>query len=189
MDNREMNITSKWSWIEGKVDTSAEYIELRYGSIESGTYDDWIPVAYVSSPQGQIFFVQFLIEPLDEAKKIALETAKTELNFYLVEKEEPDPWSYAQYHCGTTSNVYSDIHWSFFPKNTEHDGSSPTKAIVVSSVKEEYEWLRFHCYGFQSETQTLQKIDGKPYDVLTLCNDEGVKRIVYFDISKFYKTG
>lgn len=111
-----MKITTKWSWTVGQVDTSSEYIELRYGSVESGTYNDWLPVAYISSPQDHVFCIQFLIQPLDENKKVALEAAKKELNFYLVEKGEPDPWSYAQYHCGSTAYVYSDIHWSFFPE-------------------------------------------------------------------------
>lgn len=38
-----------------------------------------------------------------------------ELNFYLVEKGEKDPWQYAIYHCGTASNIYSDVHWGYFP--------------------------------------------------------------------------
>ncbi len=48
---------------------------------------------------------------------------KTELNFYLVEKGEPDPWAYAKYHCTTASNLYSSVHWSYYPegdKDGEH---------------------------------------------------------------------
>lgn len=109
----------KWSWTEGKVDTYAEHMELRYGSVESGGWDEWRPVAYISAPQDQVFYVQFLLHSSDEQEKLALEAAKRELNFYLVDKEEPDPWEYAQYHCGTMADVYSHIHWSFFPnKNT-----------------------------------------------------------------------
>ena len=26
-----------------------------------------------------------------------------------------DPWSYAIYHCGTAANIYSPVHWSYFP--------------------------------------------------------------------------
>jgi hypothetical protein len=37
-----------------------------------------------------------------------------ERSSYFLELNEDDPWKYAQYHCGTKSNVYSDIHWSFY---------------------------------------------------------------------------
>ena len=46
--------------------------------------------------------------------------------------------------------------------------------------------MRRHCPGFQFETQPLQEIDGKPYDVLTWHNDKGEERTVYFDISVFF---
>lgn len=44
----------------------------------------------------------------------AIDDVRRELDFYLVSKGEPDPWVYAQYHCGTASNVYFNVHWSFF---------------------------------------------------------------------------
>ncbi len=104
----------KWSWLEGEVDTSKEYIELRYGRIEEGAYEDWMPIAYIAAPKENIFRVQFLIEESDKQLKLTLEAAKRELNFYLVDKGEPDPWSYAKYHTTTMADVYSSIHWSFF---------------------------------------------------------------------------
>ena len=48
----------------------------------------------------------------DPAHREAAEAVAKELDFYLVEKGEVDPWVYAAYHCGTTSNVYSDVHWA-----------------------------------------------------------------------------
>jgi hypothetical protein len=66
------------------------------------------------------------------------------------------------------------------------DGSTPDKAIVVGSVGEEYEWVQLHCPGFLPQMQSLQRIRGIPYDVLTLQNDRGEERTVYFDISRFY---
>ena len=36
-----------------------------------------------------------------------------ELRYYLLDKGEPDPWNYAQYHCITAANLYSAVHWSF----------------------------------------------------------------------------
>ena len=66
------------------------------------------------------------------------------------------------------------------------EGSSAADAVVVGSVGEEYAWVRRHCPGFQPLTQSLQEIDGKPYDVLTLRNAAGETRTVYFDISRFF---
>jgi hypothetical protein len=66
------------------------------------------------------------------------------------------------------------------------DGSTPAKAILVGSVGEEYQWVQRHCPGFQLGMQALEEIDGKPYDVLTLRNEQGEERTVYFDISRFY---
>lgn len=103
-----------WSWSGGEVDTYAEHMELRYGSVEDGGWDTWIPVALISAPQDKVFNVQFILQPHDEASKLALEAVKRELDFYLLEVGGPDPWSYAQYHCGTMADVYSQVHWSFF---------------------------------------------------------------------------
>jgi len=36
--------------------------------------------------------------------------ARRELDFYLIEKAEPDPCGYAQHHCNTGDNMYSSIH-------------------------------------------------------------------------------
>ena len=43
-----------------------------------------------------------------------IEEVHRELRYYPdypVELGEPDPWLYARYHCGTTSNWYSRVHW------------------------------------------------------------------------------
>jgi hypothetical protein len=66
------------------------------------------------------------------------------------------------------------------------DGSSLARAIVVGSIGEEYAWVQRRCPGFRPQMQALQEIDGRPYDVLTLRNDRGEERTVYFDISRFY---
>jgi cation diffusion facilitator CzcD-associated flavoprotein CzcO len=66
------------------------------------------------------------------------------------------------------------------------DGSSAAQAVVVGSVSEEYAWVQKNCPGFQLQMQSLQNIDGKPYDVLALKNDQGEERNVYFDISQFF---
>lgn len=112
-----MNPSPKaWQWRPGVVDRRQAHFELRYGSATEGGWDNWLPVALVGPPREGVFPVQLL--PLDNSgpHEDSLRSKVTrELDFYLVEKGESDPWAYAQYHCGTAANVYSSVHWSFFP--------------------------------------------------------------------------
>jgi hypothetical protein len=56
----------------------------------------------------------------EETKMI--DAVKKELDFYLIEWGERspfrDPWGYAIYHCVTSANIYSHVHWSYFPKGS-----------------------------------------------------------------------
>ncbi len=106
-----------WQWNEGQVDRAAPHMKLYYG--------DWgesaLPVALVGTPVGKSFPVEFLTVPaLDQSQheRIKLAVMK-ELTFYLVQKGEKDPWKYAMYHCGTASNIYSEVHWGYFPDGSE----------------------------------------------------------------------
>ena len=106
-----------WAWRVGSVDRTTEHFELRYGSSDKAGWDDWLPVALVGPPSERVFVVEFLIEEkLAPQHPKIIRQVQEELDFYLVNLGERDPWAYAQYHCGTASNVYSDIHWSYFPK-------------------------------------------------------------------------
>ena len=58
--------------------------------------------------------VQFLIEASDPQKADVIRVAEEEIQFYLIEVGGEDPWAYARCHCGTASNIYSPVHWSFF---------------------------------------------------------------------------
>lgn len=100
----------RWEWQEDKVDTDSPHMKLVFG-------DSALAVALVAKSVGNTFVVEFLQLPeLDkkEYERIKLAVTK-ELTFYLVEKGEKDPWRYAIYHCGTASNIYSDVHWGYFP--------------------------------------------------------------------------
>lgn len=101
---------AKWEWQEGTVDPDAPHMKLVFG-------DSALAVALVAKPVGNTFVVEFL--PLPELDKKEYERIKLavtkELTFYLVEKGEKDPWQYAIYHCGTASNIYSDVHWGYYP--------------------------------------------------------------------------
>jgi hypothetical protein len=109
--------STQWEWKEGKVDRSAPHMKLIYGDWDESA----VPVALVAGPVGQSFTVEFpQIQEIDrgEYERIKLAVTK-ELTFYLVEKGEQDPWKYAIYHCGTASNIYSKVHWAYYPGDAE----------------------------------------------------------------------
>jgi hypothetical protein len=61
-----------------------------------------------------VFAVEWLVKQDSLAHQAMLADARRELDFYLVEKHEPDPWAYACYHCNTGANMYSRVHWLYF---------------------------------------------------------------------------
>jgi hypothetical protein len=96
------------------VSTLGEHIEIRYGDAASSGYEAWTPVALVGRPEGSVFPVRWLRAPSDVAAEVIADVRR-ELDFYLVDKGERDPWAYAIYHCTTAANLYSAIHWSYWP--------------------------------------------------------------------------
>ena len=107
-----------WRWEEGAVDKTLDHLEITFGDVSVTTNcKKWMPVALVSAPSSKRFSVQFLIETNSPEKQKMVDAVRQELDFYLVElsaKGRPDPWNYAQYHCTTASNAYSDVHWSYY---------------------------------------------------------------------------
>jgi len=101
-------------WRPGRVDRTKPHFELRYGSANDDGWEKWVPVALVGAPKAGIVSVQFLISKGSREKAKILESATGEVQYYLIDLKEDDPWGYAQYHCGTASNLSSDVHWSFF---------------------------------------------------------------------------
>jgi hypothetical protein len=71
-------------------------------------------------------------------------------------------------------------------------GTSYEDAIVIDAentpygIEAEYKWLSESYPGYKFKSQTLQLIDGKPYDVITIITKEGEEKKIYFDISKFF---
>jgi hypothetical protein len=108
----------KWRWREGPVDRRRAHFELRHGSVEKSGWDGWLPVASVGRATRGTFPVRFLIDRTAHARSRVIRDVARELDFYLVAKGDSDPWAYARYHCGTSANVYSTIHWTFFPGPT-----------------------------------------------------------------------
>jgi hypothetical protein len=110
--------TTQSRWVEGVVDPAGEHIEIRHSSAQGGSYAHWTAVALIGPPNRGTFPVRWLLDPTKESA-IASE-ARRELEFYPVDHPRDfeltgDPWQYAIYHCGTAANVYSCIHWSYFP--------------------------------------------------------------------------
>ena len=108
-----------WRWAKGPVDRSLEHIEIRYGSVNDGGWESWVPAALVGKPKDRTFPVELLLPEDDPLNGEIIKAVKKELNFYLVklaERGEEDLWAYALYHCNTASNIYSNVHWSYFLK-------------------------------------------------------------------------
>lgn len=115
------------SWREGEVASEMEQIVIVWGRPGEGQ----IAVARVApSSPSETFAVQFLLSNKDKKSRAIVEAVHKELDFYLVEKEEDDPWAYAIYHCSTAGNLYGDIHWGYHP-----DGIAITKpgSILLAS--------------------------------------------------------
>lgn len=66
------------------------------------------------------------------------------------------------------------------------NGLSFESAIVVNSVKAEYEWLAENYPGYTLQMQALSQHKKKPYDVLFILTVSGAEKSIYFDISKFF---
>lgn len=103
---------SSWAWRRGKVDRSLPHISLTFGDPNSSTLEGFKEIAFVSPPEEACFTVEFVVPESDPLMKGLLDKAIKELDYYLVEKGERDPWAYAIYHCSTTANLYSSVRWN-----------------------------------------------------------------------------
>lgn len=103
-----------WKWVEGVVDRDEDHIKITYG-------EDPEPIALVAPGPGRTFTVEFVMEQklLFHKDEEVLDDVRKELDFFLVELGEEDPWAYAIYHCSTASNMYSKVHWGYYPKGYE----------------------------------------------------------------------
>ncbi len=99
-----------WNWKPGKVNTQNRYFELKYGF-------DPIPVARIGIGTNQNFIVEFLLninDDVDKLKEIFSE-ALWEIELYLINNSEPDPIEYMINHTKKCANMYSKIHWRYYP--------------------------------------------------------------------------
>ena len=106
-------------WTEGAVDASREHMKLTYGDIRKD--EDPAVVACVAREDEETgtFVVEFVRAVTDEV----MEAVRKELDFYLLEVGGYDPWAYAKYHCTTASNIYSKVHWEYYPEGYGEKGA------------------------------------------------------------------
>jgi hypothetical protein len=97
--------TSNWS--EGIADVKEGHIKIWYK-------DEKHPSAIVTKNNEEGIVVQFFTD--ESTNPGAKEEIIRELNFYFNELNKQKPWRYAIYHCSTSSNMYSDVRWGYFPK-------------------------------------------------------------------------
>lgn len=152
-DHERGSGTSQWRWAEGPVDPAGEHIELRHGSVETGSYEQWMPVAIIGRPVRGTFPVRWLVDPTQDSG-IASE-ARRELDFYLVNHPRDsaltgEPWQYAIYHCGTAANVYSSVHWSYFPSGNAMRREAAGELMFQSQTWPFPEAERVRWYGGSS---------------------------------------
>lgn len=90
--------------------------------------------------------------------------------------------------CTTSKSLATTTSDSDGSSTTDRDGSSYEKAVIVNSIRDEYDWVRQRYPQAQMVQQALMFEKKKPYDLLTFRID-GKERTFYFDISKFYGKG
>jgi hypothetical protein len=131
-------LKAQCKWTIGYVDPTKEHIELRYGDAHSSPYESWRPVALIGKPKNCNFPVTWLMERDNAENTAMLDEARKELDFYLIEVGGPDPWGYAMYHCNTSANMYSMVHWSYYAHGCKGERYS---SKVVKLPKSEAEQL------------------------------------------------
>ena len=107
--------TDFWHWLPGKVDLNNRHFELKYGNEPS-------PITRIGIEEYKNFTVKFLIntnDDLDLQKEIFSEIL-WEIELYLINNSEPDPIKYMINHTKKCANLYSRVHWNYFPKGYKH---------------------------------------------------------------------
>ena len=119
-----------WRLVEGSVNIDEEHIKITYGAIDG---DDFEPIALAAPGNNKTFTVQYLLQPEPENKEQLkmLDAVRNELNFYFLELKEKDPWAYACYHCTTAANLYSDVHWHYYPKGDKGESEHHAEIIII----------------------------------------------------------
>ncbi len=105
----------KQMWIEGLVNPDDEHVVISYREFDERS----TPLALLAAGPGRGYTVEFTLKPgrEDQQGQEILEEIREELDFHLVELDEPDPWAYARYHCNTVANALGSIRWALHKKH------------------------------------------------------------------------
>jgi hypothetical protein len=131
----EASSGTNWSWREGVIDVQTEHIELRYGDAGEIDYEQWVPITLIGKPTNRVFPVRWLMSPDNPSNEQMINAARKDLDFYLAEKGEANPWAYAKYHCNTAANMYSKVHWSYFPDGNRGERHSSSVVRLSDGSK------------------------------------------------------
>src|ERR1700733_4246306 len=147
-------------WQRGYVDATGEHFQLLIVDLEEGVQTQEKVAALIGPPEAGFVNVRFLIEE-SEASASTIEKLENEINFYLVELNEPDPWKYAQYHCGTASNVYSSVRWSFI------EGGSKASQVISELELDRFFWNKISTnLEFQSWFLQRTRFSARAFDLV-----------------------
>ena len=103
-------------WREGAVDASGGCLGIQYGLPAGEASRDWIPVALVGAPEAGTATVEFLVPRGSVPFADAISAVEDEIEFYLVDKGEPDAWGYmCGHHTSQLANEYGPVQWGYFP--------------------------------------------------------------------------
>ena len=129
-----------WQWFPGKVDINNRYFELKYGNTPA-------PVARIGIGDYKNFVVEFLININDdiERQKEIFNEVLFEIELYLINNTVPDPIEYMINHTKKCANMYSKVHWVYFPKgskrsiflskeNSFEKSSNPLKRFLLKLI-------------------------------------------------------
>ena len=76
-------------------------------------------------------------------------------------------------------------------KSTE-EGLSVNNAVIITETTElkglnaEYKWIKEHFVNYKLKMQTLNILNDKPYDIITILQTDGKEIKIYFNIESFY---
>lgn len=76
-------------------------------------------------------------------------------------------------------------------KSTD-EGLSVINAVIISETTElkglnaEYKWIKEHFVNYKLKMQTLNIVNDKPYDIITILQADGKELKIYFNIESFY---
>jgi hypothetical protein len=99
-------------WHEGPVNVEREHIEIYWGPT-AAEEEGLVLVARLGPTRRRRSFVVDVRADRDDPDLVeAVDAVRRELDFYLLELEEQNPWAYACYHCSTAANLYGHVHWA-----------------------------------------------------------------------------